>query len=114
MPQGLHFGLENRAAHDDAMNCLSLPFQESAPRRPFGITRNGDLLELVHVLSEARGRSSITGSWVLGHATDEDIQKGLSDDFLRAHKEQIDYFATKRKGFRRPRQHWVPPPPLER
>jgi len=53
-PGPVHFGLDNHAAFDDSMAIISKPADETRPRKPWTLVKNGDLLEIVHSVSKTR------------------------------------------------------------
>ena len=71
---GLHFGLGNHAAFDDAMAIVSKPYAETVPRKPWALVKNGDLLEFLHEASHQTNRKSIIGIYGKGHCTEDDVE----------------------------------------
>ena len=90
---GLNFLLENYSAMEDSMAIISKPFAESIPKQPWSIVRNGDLLKLVHAISHQRGRTSITGGWCKGHASEGDVLKGKVSETNRIGNKRADALA---------------------
>ena len=68
--------LDNHAAFEDVMQIISKPMAETAPRKPWTLLKNGDLLERVHFYSQAKNRASIIGSWGRGHSTEDAVKAG--------------------------------------
>lgn len=54
---GLLLGIDNQVACIDVDSILSKPYDHSTPRKPWSFADNGDVLEIVHEHSFARGRS---------------------------------------------------------
>ena len=79
-PGGLHFGLDNHAAFDDAMTIVSKPYAETIPRKPWTLVKNCDLLELLHEASHRTDRKSIIWTWGKGHCTEDDVKSGKVSD----------------------------------
>ena len=53
-PGAVHFGIDNHAAFEDAMAIVAKPANGIGPRKPWSLVKNGDLLKLVHEMTEKK------------------------------------------------------------
>ena len=60
-----------------------------------GIDKRWDLKKIANLATLSKGTSSIPVDETIGHATEEDIKKGLSDEYQAHHNEVSDGLAGK-------------------
>ena len=71
-----------------------LASRRSARRsRPFGITKDGDLWEHFYTAALNKGFNSICIGWTKGHATEDDVQKGITTQLKRERNGHADHQA---------------------
>ena len=85
-----------------------LQHEDWRPKRPWGITKNGDVLEVLFHFIQGRGRNSISITKTKGHASLEHIEQGLSnikiytmcerDTLLVGFSEHFDGMSTLAEG----------------
>ncbi len=70
-------------------------------RRPWGLTKDGDLWDLFEKASEAKGKKAVKIAWTKGHANHTHIDKGITNEYNMKHNNKADATADKgvTKGF---------------
>jgi hypothetical protein len=64
--------------------------QDRSHIKPWQIRNNGDIYNEIDNAIKERGRESFRHKWTKGHATDDDIAKGLSSNHEKYYNDQSD------------------------
>ena len=76
IPKPIHLGIDNAAALRHLNDILQ--GTTGTWRRPWGMQPDGDMWAILDDIVSARGKHATRGTKVKGHATDEDVRKGLA------------------------------------
>ena len=76
LPKPIHLGVDNSAALRHLNDILQGTTGTS--RRPWGMQPDGDMWAILDEIVNVRGKHATKGTKVKGHATDEDVRKGLT------------------------------------
>ena len=81
--EAVHFGTDTQAFIDKATWVVGLVKIGGAPRKPWGVQKDGDLWSIFYDVLSAKGWESVLFTKVQGHATDEQVASG---DVILCHK----------------------------
>ena len=76
LPKPIHLGVDNSAALRHLNDILQGTTGTS--RRPWGMQPDGDMWAILDEIINVRGKHATKGTKIKGHATDEDVRKGLT------------------------------------
>ena len=76
IPKPMHLGIDNAAALRHLNDILQ--GTTGTWRRPWGMQHDGDMWAILENIVTARGKHATKGTKVKGHATDEEVRRGLA------------------------------------